>query len=202
VSDVLNTVGRIGSDILGKIGNFPSLLVNSGRDLINGLVNGIQASSGAVVEKIKSIAAGALDAIKSFFGIKSPSRVMRDQVGKQLGAGLAIGIEASIGAVLKATDKLAAAAVPDIADIMLPAVKTARVASQTATTSTSLAPALTRASVTGSSDASNGAGVFGQPTNSGITNVNFTVNPSQGLNETQIGEAAMDQLYWKLSTTV
>jgi cellobiose-specific phosphotransferase system component IIB len=31
--------------------------------------------------------------------------------------------------------------------------------------------------------------------------VNFHVHPSQGLNETQIGEAAMDHLYWKLSTS-
>lgn len=201
VQDVLNTVGRIGSDIVSNVSNFGTLLLNSGRDLINGLTQGIQNASGAVVEKIKEIAGGALDAIKDFFGIKSPSRVMRDQVGKQLGLGLAIGIEASIGAVLKATDKLAAAAVPDIADIMLPAVKTASGASQRVSTVATTAPALTRASVTGStSNSTTGTGVFGQQSNVAPV-VNFNVQTTPGLNEVQVGEHAMNYMYWKLSSS-
>jgi phage-related protein len=198
VNTVLTNLGNLGSDILNNIGDFTTTLVNSGRDLITGLTNGISNASGAVVEKIKEIAGNALSAIKDFFGIKSPSRVMRDQVGKQLGAGLAIGIEASIGAVLKATDKLAAAAVPDIADIMLPAVKTASVTSQSVTRSGASAP-LSMETVTGTTSRGvNGSAAREQ--NGPVTNVNFQVNPSQGLNEEQIGQAAMEQLYWKLST--
>ena len=44
--------------------------------------------------------------IKNLFGIKSPSRVMRDEVGKNIGLGVAEGIEGSIGAVQDAMDKL------------------------------------------------------------------------------------------------
>jgi phage-related protein len=202
VQNVLTEIGNIGSRILSSVGNFGSLLISAGRDLINGLTSGITANAGAVVEKIKGIAAGALDAVKSFFGIKSPSRVMRDQVGKQLGAGLAIGIEASIGTVLKATDKLAKAAVPDIADIMLPAVRAASVTSQSMSRVSAPTP-LSRETVTGRGTTyNNGYGALGTASTGPVTNVNFQVNPSQGLNETQIGEAAMEQLYWKLSTSL
>lgn len=201
IQNVLDTMGRIGSDILRNIGDFGTLLLNSGRDMINGLTQGITNGKDAVVQTIKNIASGALDAIKNFFGIKSPSRVMRDQVGKQLGLGLAIGIEASIGAVLKATDKLAAAAVPDIADIMLPAVKTASGASQRVSTVATTAPALTRASVTGStSNSTTGTGVFGQQSNVAPV-VNFNVQTTPGLNEVQVGEHAMNYMYWKLSSS-
>lgn len=66
-------------------------LFQAGRDMITGLVNGISANSGAVVNKIKDICAGALDQVKSFFGIQSPSTVMAD-IGENLMKGLAEGI--------------------------------------------------------------------------------------------------------------
>lgn len=201
IREVIDTAGRIGSDILKGIGDFGNTLYNAGSDLIRGLANGITDMTAWVVDKVKGVGAGIVDGLKNFFGIKSPSRVMRDQVGKQLGLGLAIGIEASIGAVVKATEKLAAAAVPDIADIMLPAVKTASVASQTASTAATASPALTRASVTGTSATSTtGTNAFGTP-NGGITNVNFNVQTSPGLNEVQIGEHAMNYMYWKLASS-
>lgn len=45
-----------------------------------------------VVDKVKDIAKGALDAVKNFFGIKSPSRVM-GQMGKFIMQGLDNGME-------------------------------------------------------------------------------------------------------------
>lgn len=191
ISDVLNRMGRIGSDILNSIGNFPSLLYNAGADLIRGLANGITDLTSWVVDKVKGVGASVVDGLKSFFGIKSPSRLMRDQIGKQLGAGLALGIEQSVGLVSKAAGALAEAARPDIAAIEIPAVTSASAASQ--------GPVLSRSSVTGTTASNGGTNAFGQPVG-GVTNVNFTVNPSAGLNEEQIGESAMNSLYWKLST--
>ena len=72
-----------------------SSFTDVGKDMINGLVNGIKANASKVVDAVKNIAKGALDAVKNFFGIKSPSRVMRDSVGKMIGAGLAEGITES-----------------------------------------------------------------------------------------------------------
>lgn len=82
--------------IFGSIGSWFSglggQLVGAGQNIIDGLIRGISGGKDAVINKIKEIAGGALDAIKNFFGIHSPSRVMRDEVGLMLMAGLSIGI--------------------------------------------------------------------------------------------------------------
>lgn len=66
-----------------------------GSDIVNGLINGIGAMAGALWSAAQSIASSALSAIKSFLGIASPSKVMRDQVGKWIPSGVAVGIEAN-----------------------------------------------------------------------------------------------------------
>lgn len=70
-----------------------------GRDIIQGIVNGLRNAGGQVVETVKRIAAESLDAVKSFFGIKSPSKVMAD-VGKNLMYGMANGISSAAGSVV------------------------------------------------------------------------------------------------------
>ena len=45
------------------------------------------------MDKIGDFASGVVDGIKDFFGIHSPSRVMRDMIGKYLPPGIAIGFE-------------------------------------------------------------------------------------------------------------
>lgn len=197
VTNVLTTIGQIGSNILNSIGNFPSLLISAGTDLINGLISGINSAKDAVVGTIKNIAAGALDAIKNFFGIKSPSRVMRDQVGKQLGAGLAIGIEQSATRVAKAASKLAEAAMPNMDDITLPTITPSKMSPLSANNGSQ--PVLTSSSIYKNRQVNQQTDQFGAPTGSGA-NVNLVINPSQGLSEQQIGEAAMKELYWQLSS--
>lgn len=66
-----------------------------GSDIVRGLINGIGAMAGALWNAARSIASSALSAIKSFLGIASPSKVMRDQVGKWIPSGVAVGIEAN-----------------------------------------------------------------------------------------------------------
>lgn len=66
-----------------------------GRDIVNGLINGLGAMGGALWSAAKNVAYSALSAIKSALGIASPSKVMRDQVGKWIPSGVAVGIEAN-----------------------------------------------------------------------------------------------------------
>lgn len=73
-----------------------------GTHLMNGLVNGIKNGIGKVVEAAKSAAKSAFDAAKNFLGIKSPSRLFRDEVGKNIALGTAVGIEQNVGSVYKA----------------------------------------------------------------------------------------------------
>ena len=100
--------------LLGAMGDLASKLWNSGRDIVQGIVNGIAAAGGAVRDKLLSIARSALDAVKSFFGIHSPSTVFRDQIGLQLGAGLVVGLDKSEDDVTDAAERLADAAMPNV----------------------------------------------------------------------------------------
>lgn len=64
-----------------------------GKNILLGIVNGIKAMPGIVTDALLNIMSSAVDAVKRFFGIKSPSRLMRDEVGKFIPAGIAVGIE-------------------------------------------------------------------------------------------------------------
>lgn len=70
-------------------------LASAGVDLVRGLWQGISNS----LEWIKSLISGwvgnVIQFIKNLFGISSPSKVMADQIGQWIPAGIAVGIEAN-----------------------------------------------------------------------------------------------------------
>lgn len=76
----------------GKIKAGIGSLVSIGKNWIEGLWNGIKDKKDWLCNKIRGLAKSAKDAIKDFFGIKSPSRVMRDEVGKFITLGIGQGI--------------------------------------------------------------------------------------------------------------
>ena len=78
-----------------------------GKDILNGIVQGLKSVASSLWNALKDICKEALKSVKNFFGISSPSKVMRDQVGKMLPAGMAIGIEDNSGVVDKAMNDLA-----------------------------------------------------------------------------------------------
>ena len=91
-SNLLGAFRAIVSTVNGVVKAITGInLLQAGKDLINGLINGIVANGPAVVKKIKEICAQALDAVKKFFGIRSPSTVMAG-LGENLMKGLADGI--------------------------------------------------------------------------------------------------------------
>lgn len=64
-----------------------------GKNIIDGVIEGVKNAADSLINVFKDMAKSALDAVKDFFKIKSPSQVMRDQVGKMLPAGMAQGVE-------------------------------------------------------------------------------------------------------------
>lgn len=84
----------------------PSQVVSVGRDIVRGLWNGISNAAGWLLGKIRGWCGSILDGIKGFFGIASPSRVMRDQVGLMIARGLAVGIQKGERQVLAVADAL------------------------------------------------------------------------------------------------
>jgi phage-related minor tail protein len=89
-------------------------LAKIGKDIISGLLNGLESMVGAVKEKVKGIAKLIPDGMKKFLGIHSPSRVMAEQVGKWIPAGLAEGISNNIGAINTASTKMAGSVIGSV----------------------------------------------------------------------------------------
>lgn len=84
--------------------------IGIGADIIRGIGAGISGMAGDLASKAKAAVGEAKDQLKSFLGIHSPSRVMRDEIGKMLGLGVAEGIDAStknaVGSALKSAKSI------------------------------------------------------------------------------------------------
>jgi phage-related protein len=98
-------------------------LYSIGKNIIQGLINGIKGMAGAVYQKAKEIADKVKSTIKKALGIHSPSRVMRDEVGKWIPIGLAEGISRNISTVVSATNRMAQATIPIISTPTIPNIE-------------------------------------------------------------------------------
>lgn len=74
-------------------------LASIGLNWIKGLWNGISSAKDWLIRKIKGLCSNAKDAIKDFFGIHSPSRLMA-ALGKYIPMGLGVGIASKTKALV------------------------------------------------------------------------------------------------------
>lgn len=86
-----------------------------GRDIVNGLMNGLAALGNRIKDFLMEKARAAFDAVKSFFGIASPSKLMAT-IGENIVLGMVVGIQRMTGAVVNAastlSDKVSTAITP------------------------------------------------------------------------------------------
>ena len=64
-----------------------------GQELVRGLWNGIANMGSWIGQKIKGFGQNIVNGLKDFFGINSPSTLMRDEIGKHLATGTVGGFE-------------------------------------------------------------------------------------------------------------
>lgn len=107
VGYVVSAVGRIVSafDTIKNIN-----LVEIGKNIIQGLINGITSMAGSVVNKAQEIANGITNTIKGALNIHSPSRVMME-MGQNVGEGMAIGMDQSQVQVAQSSANMAGATI-------------------------------------------------------------------------------------------
>ena len=106
-----SVISNVKSAVMGAINavkGFVGQMVAAGRNLLLGLATGIGNAVGAVVAKAKAAASKVVGAVKGFFGIASPSKLFRDEIGRYLMLGLADGIEGNTKPVRTAIDSIAA----------------------------------------------------------------------------------------------
>lgn len=99
VPQLLSKIPGIISSILKGFGELHKKIPEVGADLIRGLWDGVKDMTKWITDKLAGFGDSILGGIKSFFGIKSPSKVMADEVGKNLALGIGKGFEKNIGAV-------------------------------------------------------------------------------------------------------
>ena len=107
-SGVTSFFGNVWTNIKNAFSNAVSGMASIGSDIIRGLWNGINDMVGWISGKIESFGKNVLQGIKNFFGIKSPSTVMRDQVGRDLVRGVGVGIEQNADEAIEPMDDLVA----------------------------------------------------------------------------------------------
>ena len=73
--------------------NLPNQMMTIGRDIVNGVWKGIVNMKNIFMNNVKSFFGGIVDGAKAALGIHSPSREMRDEVGKWIPAGVEVGIK-------------------------------------------------------------------------------------------------------------
>ena len=105
IGRLLSNVRQIPGRIRAALGNLSGLLRGVGRNMIQGMINGIGSMGGALVSAAKRIAGRAVDGIKSFLGIHSPSRVFA-QIGAFTGQGFIDGITGMSGKANRAVESL------------------------------------------------------------------------------------------------
>lgn len=106
------------SAVVNGVTSLPGKMLSVGSDLVSGLWNGISGSFTWIKNKISGWVGDVMGFIKNLFGIRSPSTLMRDEVGKMLGLGMAEGIEQSRSAVNGAVRDLGNAAMSGLSGSM------------------------------------------------------------------------------------
>lgn len=85
--------GKIVDNVINAVKNLPSQIFDIGKNIVQGLWNGITSMGSWISDKVSGFFSGIVDGAKSVLGIHSPSRVFRDQVGKYMAEGVGVGFE-------------------------------------------------------------------------------------------------------------
>ncbi|MEK5454528.1 hypothetical protein NST92_05420 [Bacillus sp. FSL R5-0586] len=118
-NDIKNTVGSKMNEVRSKIKSiwdkvmsfFKGInLYNIGKNIIQGLIRGVGGMASSLYKKASNIVNNVKNTFTKLFKIHSPSRWMRDEIGYNLGAGMAVGLDKSTNTVVSSAKKTTQAA--------------------------------------------------------------------------------------------
>lgn len=99
-------MSEVVSAVVNTLQTIPGRVVSIGENIVKGVWSGISNMAGWIRSKISGWCNDIVSGFKRSLGIRSPSRLMRDEVGRYVGEGVAVGIEQSAGSVLDAMHSL------------------------------------------------------------------------------------------------
>lgn len=92
-SSAIQAASQFVSNIVSGLSGLAGRVMSVGSDIVHGIWSGISGAAGWLMNQISGFANNIVSGIKGFFGIASPSKVMRDEVGECLAEGVAVGWE-------------------------------------------------------------------------------------------------------------
>lgn len=111
MKEVKETMSNIWNNVMDFFKNIN--LFDIGKNIIQGLINGIKNMASSVVDSVKGVVDGAIQGAKKLLGIHSPSRVFK-QFGVYTGEGFVNGITEMKDEVARAGQRMADASIPNI----------------------------------------------------------------------------------------
>ena len=99
------------TNIVNGVRNIPNQMLSIGRNIVQGIWRGISGAAGWLRSQISNFASGIIKGFKSAFKINSPSKIMRDVIGKGIVEGIGVGIDQKEGDLLTQANKLAGSVV-------------------------------------------------------------------------------------------
>lgn len=93
VPEMISRIPKIIKSMVSAFKQGVKDFINIGKNLLNGIWEGIKNTKDWLLNKIKGFAKTITKGIKSFFGIHSPSRLFRDEIGKNLILGVGVAFE-------------------------------------------------------------------------------------------------------------
>lgn len=136
---------QMANNVINGIRSLPSRVSNIGRQIVQGLWNGISGMGSWLRGKISGWASSIIKGFQAGFNIHSPSKRMADEVGKFLPQGLVMGVKLTTDSALKSIREFSnkvieAAQLGDISTAM--SVDTGDVSTQTIVQNNSLVSAI------------------------------------------------------------
>lgn len=107
IPQLVLAVPSIITAIVGGLVQGIGQIIDTGGQLVNGLWEGIKRSWDNMVQNFKDLVGGLVDSVMGWFGIHSPSTVFRDEIGKWIPAGIAVGIDTNAYMVMDSMEALA-----------------------------------------------------------------------------------------------
>lgn len=140
IKSVSGVAGKIGSHFSGVFNAISKAIGNVadiGKNIVDGIASGIKGAWKSVTSAIGALTDMIPKKIRSLLGIHSPSRVMRDMVGKFIPQGIAVGMTSQDGFISSHAQTLKDQLTGSMSNISLPSVGLAGGSLATAGTSTS-----------------------------------------------------------------
>lgn len=125
IGAVSGVAGRIASHFSGVFGAISRAIGNVtdiGANIVNGIAQGIRGAWGSVTSAIGALTDMIPKKMRSLLGIHSPSRVMRDMVGKFIPQGIAVGMTSQDGFISSHAQKLKDQLTGSMSNISLPSI--------------------------------------------------------------------------------